>query len=277
MIRRNVPLGEQPEKWLLISQVEHARASAVLAEAWGGGQVPQLICGRDAEDPHLQDVREELLTAILHHDDGWAAWEADPAIDPEHGWPYSFTELPREQAIRLWTDSIRRAAEHGPLAGWAVAGHFVRLLSESEEPHTAQCEAWLEKMAGWRGTWLNEWHSLNRPVHRPRLASECLDWLRAFDWLSLWLAMRSATTDSDQQDAGTTLDDGLLTTSPVTFSPAGAWEGGGLVQASPWPFAADQLDIDMLGYAVAAREYTSRGELAKSRSPMRLRWRMVPG
>lgn len=276
MIRRNVPLGEEPEKWLLLSQVEHARVSAELARAWGGGQVPELVCGEDAHDPHLQDVRQELLAAILHHDDGWAAWEADPAIDVEHGRPYTFTEVPREQAIRLWTDSIRRAAGHGPLAGWVVAGHFVRLLSESDEPHSEQCEAWLEKMAAWRGTWLNEWHSLNRPVHSPRLAGECLDWLRTFDWLSLWLAMRGPTTELDQHQGGTTLDEGLLNAKPVELVPAGASDARGVVRVSPWPFASEAVDVDALGYAVAAREYASGGELAKSRSPMRLRWRLVP-
>src|SRR6056297_2161123 len=105
MIRRDVPLGSDAKAWLCITQPEHARLSYVLASAWRG-----FLPNAPA------DVREELLTAILHHDDGWAAWEADPKIDPEHGRPYGFTEMPPHDAQSLWSASIDACESIGPLA-----------------------------------------------------------------------------------------------------------------------------------------------------------------
>jgi hypothetical protein len=36
------------------------------------------------------------------------------------------------------------------------------------------------------------------------------------------------------------------------------------------------IEVDALGYAVPAKAYATTGELAKNRSPMRLRWKLVP-
>ena len=278
MIRRDVPLADRPEKWLLLSQVEHARLSFELAEAWGGGRVPEVVCEPDDTNPHLLEVRRELLAAVRHHDDGWAAWEAIPDLDPDHHRPYSFMELPRHQSLPLWRDSILHARQIGPLAAWVVAGHFVRLLNDSQDAHCELSELWLADVANLRSTWLNEWHSLNRPVHTPRLAAECLEWLRLFDWISLWICMRGPARDGDDSRDTTTLDEGNLASVPVVVTAAGMQPAGESRQLrfAPWPFRAASLAIDALGYAVSAKPYATPGELAKSRSPMRLRWHLVP-
>ncbi|QDU58219.1 DUF3891 family protein [Aeoliella mucimassa] len=184
MIRRSVPLVEKPDKLLLVSQVEHARVSAELARAWGSEQVPPVVCAADSDNPHLQDVRHELLSAIARHDDGWARWEANPAIDPEQGRPYSFLDLPREQALPLWRDSVLRCRQIGPLAGWVVAGHFSHLLADSHEAGCVVSQEWQQEIELWRDDWFRDWHSTNRPVHSAKLAEECLEWLRVFDWRS---------------------------------------------------------------------------------------------
>lgn len=277
MIRRNVPLGESPEKWLLISQVEHARVSGELAAAWGG-EVASIICNANSIDLHLQEVRREMLAAILHHDDGWTAWEADPGIDAEHERPYSFTELPPTDALRMWRDSVLRARQIGPIAGWSVAGHFEHLLRESHHAKLEVSQQWLDEIGEWRTAWLAEWRSINRPVHTQSLADECLGWLRTFDWLSLWLCCLCPASPGDEQCEAMTLAEGPLANSPVRFEPRPSssadftWH----VSVTPWCFDVPFMEVDALGYAVPAKAYATTGELAKNRSPMRLRWKLLP-
>lgn len=275
MIRRNVPLGDEPQKWLLISQVEHARISAELATAWGGGKVVSVVCPRDSNDLHLQEIRRELLDAIRHHDDGWASWEASPGIDEQLLRPYSFTELPREQSLPLWRDSILRAATIGPLSGWVVAGHFRRLLTDSTDAHCEASRQWIGEVEKLQDEWLNDWRSINRPVHQAPLAEECLAWLRTFDWLSLWLCCCCPAVAGDSECEATTLDEGPLAGTPVSCSTESIESSSWGICVRPWPFQQPYLNIDALGYAVAAEPYTSAGALAKSRLPMRLRWRLI--
>ncbi|WP_425395717.1 DUF3891 family protein [Aeoliella sp.] len=277
MIRRNIPLTDSPDKWLLLSQVEHARVSADLAEVWGGS-LASVVCAPDSSNLHLLEVRQEMLSAILHHDDGWASWEASPPLDPEHGRPWSFMEIHRSQALPLWRDSVLRAHSIGPLAGWAVGGHFAHLLRESHEAHCELSEAWLAEVEAWRSDWLAEWRSLNRPVHTTELAEECLQWLRLFDWFSLWLCCYCPAGQADKPCEAMTLAEGNLACTPVTVTPDGAPDepGSWRVKVAPWCFTVDKLQLDALGYTVPAQRWSTTGEMAKSRSPMRLRWTLVP-
>ena len=83
MIRRDVTLPDGRPGWLRISQVDHARLSAELASRWGGGRFLPVICNPHVEGENpLRGVRDEVLAAIRHHDDGWLSWETAPAIDP---------------------------------------------------------------------------------------------------------------------------------------------------------------------------------------------------
>ncbi|MGI9456913.1 MAG: DUF3891 family protein [Aeoliella sp.] len=265
MIRREVPLTDEPANWLLISQVEHARISGELAAAW-----------RAAPSPPA--VRNELLAASTHHDDGWAAAEAHPPLDPAQGRPYSFLDLPRDDSLVLWRDSILIARRIGPLAGWSVAGHFVRLLVDSEHAKRETSRAWLTEVSRWRQSWLNEWTAIDRSINTVRLAGECLESVRLFDWLSLWLCCQCPARPDDDAIAPAMSVDGLGS-APVRFESESDQAKGEprTVLVSPWPFVGPKVDVDALGYAVPVQEYATSEELAKRRSPLRLRWRLVEG
>lgn len=99
MIRR-----DDGENWLLIEQTEHARLAAEIAAAWGNGVVSPL------------PVRDLLIPAIRHHDDGWQDWAVAPGIDPGTGKPRNFTEMPMAVSTALWNKSIGICREgFGPL------------------------------------------------------------------------------------------------------------------------------------------------------------------
>lgn len=237
----------------------------------------EVVCADHNENLHLQEVRSELLTAILHHDDGWAAWEASPALDPDPCRPYSFTELPRRESLPLWRDSILRARQIGALAGWVVAGHFERLLEDSDDADRRISDQWLAEVREWRSAWLGQWRSINRPVHTEPLANTCLEWLRLFDWFSLWLCCYCPARAEETCCEAMTLPDAAAQAAPIEVSPSTTQsvDEPREVVVTPWPFRSEWLELDVLGYAVPARSYSTPGELAKSRSPLRLRWRMV--
>jgi hypothetical protein len=179
MIVREVQFADGPPQWLLISQVEHARLSGELAK--------RCLTKFGDANPALGQVREELLQAIIHHDDGWAEWEAAPRFDPKSGKPLSFMELPLAEALDVWNGSIESANRFGDLAPWVVAGHFSALLctigSHSQEPAARD---WLRHIAEKRSLWFTQWRARHEALHTVALAGEALKWLQLFDILSLW-------------------------------------------------------------------------------------------
>lgn len=100
------------DKWLLISQVEHARVAGLMAAAWdfGGRRAPQ-----------------ELLTAVSRHDDGWKPVDEAPEVNAQ-GDPRAFNEMPAEVALEIWSRSAGALAqEEKHYAAGLVAGHFIHL------------------------------------------------------------------------------------------------------------------------------------------------------
>ena len=113
MIRRSTANGSG---WLLIHQVDHARLSAKLAGCW---QSLGHFGNRQDQD--------DLLAAILHHDDGWREPDLQLKLDPESGKPRAFNEMEIAESNAIWTQSILSAASIGPLTAYVVAQHFLRM------------------------------------------------------------------------------------------------------------------------------------------------------
>lgn len=111
MIRR-----ETSEGWALISQLDHAHLAFELARAWGNEATPGLPLG------------EWLLPAVRGHDDGWFEWERHPD-EVEPGVPRSFTEMPADVAVSIWSRSIAMCAGGSP----SLAEAMRRLRSGGRE------------------------------------------------------------------------------------------------------------------------------------------------
>lgn len=240
MIRRDWPLGiTEPERWVLIGQQAHARLSCELAAAWGGQHVPPLVCPPDEADHPLVGVRRELLDAILHHDDGWADWLESPRIDPEHDRPYSFTEMPPAEAQKIWRDSIDACRAIGPLAGWVVASHFSALQAKREGDHS-EWDDWLRRIESQRAEWFAEWCSASE-YHSQELADQCLAWLQAFDWISLWLCLRGPSLVGDSTPAEPlTVGGGKTGWATVVFTPHA---GSPVIRVDPWPLGSPAREV----------------------------------
>lgn len=258
MIRRTIRTAAGAEQWVLISQLEHARLAGELAEAWGREGFAELA------------PRGELLQAIFHHDDGWAAWERSIDVDAETGRPRQFTEMPLALSLAIWQASIASADEYGALAGYVVSAHFCALLRrfssrwQDDAAMTALAQEFLarqeQQQASWRQAWIRQ-----AAVGDPAAAlAEALRFLQLFDSLSLWLCC-------------------CETPEPETFEPpsgppiAVRLQAPGEVALGPWPFQPERLKLEAAGRAIPAARYETPAALANAPGQSAtLRWELFP-
>ncbi len=267
MIRRDIRLADGSAEWMLISQIEHARISAELASQC-------VSCfGANATLTTLPAVRDEVLEAILHHDDGWAEWEKCPRLDPKHGRPLAFTEIGPAEATAVWTRSIDAAEAIGPLAAWIVAGHFLRLAKHSDAMQTnPQIAAWREQSAARRAVWLDAWQSADPVLHTRALAGEALQWLWTFDEVSLWLCCTCSRAGHAIPCAPEPFCAGRGTPIEMELLAVGVE----LATAVPWRLAVREIKVAAAGQVVPAAPFGSPAELLASAAPRKLRWLLIP-
>ena len=267
MIRREVLFGEGPRQWLLISQVEHARLSGQLAE--------KCLSKFGGENPAIDHVREELLSAIYHHDDGWARWEQAPRLDPEKGRPLSFTDLPPAGAIKVWEGSIEAARAIGELAAWTVAGHFSALLAiTSTHAGEAFAKDWIAKMASQRAEWFVQWHTRNKSLHTAELAGEALKWLQLFDILSLWPCAQyplAGEAVEDLPEPFLNVDNWVLVRE-IKPQFESARREPYRIRFQPWPFQEREIPLRAAAHLVPVKHYSSAKELLAARTPFVTEW-----
>ena len=257
MIRRNTTGPGGQASWVLVSQVDHAQLSGQLAEAWEGLDL------RDGSE------RDQLISAIYHHDDGWAEWEENQQIDARTGRPRQFTEMDLSDSLNIWTRSIEAAAAAGPLAGYAVAGHFIDLRrtsvarNDEDTPDALLARHWTADFEARQTEWLAAWQSTGQDTDSYEVGQIAVATLRFFDVLSLWLCCAERTNPAEFC---------LPDNSQVTLTPKNADR----VTVSPWPFADDELDFSVPGRAVLARAYRDADDLANADgATVTVHWRLT--
>lgn len=271
MIRRECPTPSGGPGWALISQVEHARLAGEMARFWGSAACPRL------------ERAAGMLSAIYHHDDGWAEWEQRPGVDPASGRPLNFTEMPLDESLAIWQLSIDLVGGYGPpacygygpLAGYVVSGHFSALLRHQNAwqkmgpAHQEQARAFLDEQDRRRADWLARWQQKSPAVHTPEAAENSLHWLQFFDALSLWLCMaRRVDPHTMPIPAG-----GELRLTPLASDPA----KGEQIGLTPWPFRKPELRLGLSARGVAAARYETPAELSDAPSAtIMLNWLLMP-
>jgi hypothetical protein len=262
MIRREIQLADGGTQWLLISQVEHARLSGLLAE--------KCLDQFGRPNNSLDAMRQELLQAIIHHDDGWAAWEEKPRLDPQLGRPLSFMEVEPADALTIWNRSIQAAREFGELAGWAVAGHFSALLATvgSEQSKNTAGQQWLRDTAARRSQWFASWHGRNESLHTAELAGEALKWVQLFDILSLWPCSRYPV----QGELAAEVPEPFRTTQGILVHEIRPGREQGEIVFDPWPFREERFVLQAAGQVAPVRHYRDSAELLAARVPFVAEW-----
>lgn len=227
------------------------------------------------------EVLESLLAAIKHHDDGWAAWQASPKIDPQLSRPYGFTEMPPPEAQALWTASVDACAELGPLEAYVVASHFIA-LQDDQDSDFGLWEPWLDEQDSRRSSWLAEWKNQSPQAHTRQLAERCVYLLQTFDWLSLWLCCRCPAEAADvplneSLSEPLTLGDAANRFGPVRFlagsraATSAAWP----VRLDRWPFANCLLEISAEAMRVPVARYETWQQVEAASEPATIRWQFT--
>jgi hypothetical protein len=236
---------------LLIRQTDHASLAGVFAEHWGNATFA------------VPSPRDPLITAAVHHDDGWLLWETAPRIDPATHRPYQFTAMPISEHVRFYRSGIDRVLARDVYAGLLTVMHLAGLyqmrfgterqmspktLSHDEESVQRQILGELQQqqdalrrdlpLQGVPAAWLEE---------------RCL-WpnyklLQVFDRLSLYFCMappHPATLEPiplDYEGSET-----QLTLRPVTER---------TVAITPYPFDRDPLPLALRASVIPGRAYDS--------------------
>ena len=246
MICRKIQFVDQEPMGLMISQIEHARISGLLAE--------HCLSHLD------KSLRVELTQAIIHHDDGWAEWEASPQLDETNHRPLSFYELTLEDSLEIWTNSIRSAKEYGPRAAWVVASHFAFLLDSSKESNTSSAEKWRDQLVVQCKQWRRVWRS-------SREAKEAWLWLRLLDVMSLWLCSVCPCQDEQASQLPKSYHVGKGQLLEAKFS-----YDQGRMRITPWRFDVPSLEVEAEGWLVPIQEYSSSDELLAARVACKRSW-----
>jgi len=248
MIRRDTVDAQGRPCWLLISQCDHARLAGQLAEHWGAAPFASLT------------PRDVVLPTIYRHDDGWQAWEQQPGIDPQRGRPLSFVEMPTDVAHDIWTCSIERVADLGPLAQYLVARHFADLRrrgSTAENPSSAE---FVRRFDEHCAQWLERWQQQDPTTNTEAVADLASRHLQLFDLLSLWLSFAE-------------VGDPLEIVAPDRQSFTLRFVDPSRAVVTPWPWTVESLDLSITARRVPQDNYRTADQLAAAPAEsIDLRW-----
>ena len=103
---------------LVVRQTDHGVQTGLFASRWGNESTPAF------------DPREAVIEAGTRHDNGWAAWEESPTMDPETGQPWQFYKLTPHEHVPLYRRGIQMAADHDPSTGILVSMHGAGLYND---------------------------------------------------------------------------------------------------------------------------------------------------
>ncbi len=242
--------------WLFVAQTEHAALASYLACHW-------------ANFPGLSAAaREQLLVAILTHDNGWDAWEAQPEFDPVRGRPYQFTEMPGATALPIWTASIDACEALGPLAGYACSGHFSAMLEHHREHLTAtgdqkRAAKFLQAEEVRRERCARSWSG------SPEELTLAVGYLQAFDAISLWFCCAPRTEPAEFA---------VPRQGDKTFRFTPDADNRELISIAPWPLSVEEAALSLEADLTPAARYKSWAALQDARQERSLlEWTLVPG
>jgi hypothetical protein len=108
MIIQTAPAGEPR---LAVMMHEHTALAHQFARAFGNARFAP------------PDPNDLFFHAVLHHDAGWAAFDRDPAANPQTGLPYNLVETPAEHITVTSRGSPDYNERHHPLCGLLSSMH----------------------------------------------------------------------------------------------------------------------------------------------------------
>ena len=227
-------IRSEPDRLRVTSQLDHAILAGQFAAAWGGNGFSR---------PEPADV-VQLAASI--HDEGWDLWEGAPHVNPANGCPYSFTDLPTDQHLEIYTRCIGLAALRHPYAGLLVSMHGTGLYRQryghmpglTHKPVRPEFQPLVDRF-------LIEQEALQARLREqleppPQTLWTHYRWLQVWDGMSVFLGL---TDPAECRE---------FSFGPVPVAPGGAepvmtvaGTGPGTATVSPWPFEPGRVVAEM--------------------------------
>lgn len=220
-------LRTDPGGTLLIGQPAHAWLSGRMARAWKWPFNPW----------------EDVCLASEQHDIGMAAWDARPELDPATGLPHSFSSMPREMHVGLWSNAARLLLPQGRYPALLVSLHGTGLYERYVPADQLDAEPTRSYLASEREFQAELRRSLDVD---PAELGDAVSLLRCWDWMSLFLC--TASSDRSTMEAVPSCEG---TSDSIEL----AWIDGDptRVRVEPWPFLEPSLTLPVEGRLLAGR------------------------
>lgn len=229
----------------LIKQIDHAHTSGQIARAWCK---PSFVS---------DEVWEEFIVAVEHHDDGWDLADGDPSVDAQ-GRPRNFKSFPTRRHIALWQRTLDLARHRSVYQQLLTAAHarwlYTHVQSVDENAQEAAVyfteqldqimAASLEKLAG---------DPRYASVVEPHRFQQLRKLFSFFDALSLvfvrglvWMSFTEELPVGDQVQK------------MKIHGEICAIRWG---RMTPWPFVEDDVDFTVPMTRIAGRVYADATDL----------------
>lgn len=162
--------------WRCITQPDHARLSRELLALWRADPMP--------DHPR----REELLDAVLEHDNGWREADAAPRLHASEARPHDFVSHPHQDRLEIWRRGIERWRGERPYVAFLILEHALYLHrhhhgSAAWDDFLFELEALRDETATAAGVDVQTLQSDYRWLHLVDLLSlaVCADWRDPFE------------------------------------------------------------------------------------------------
>lgn len=249
----------------LVSQVDHGRLAGALAASWGNDRFA------------TPAVRDALLIAATHHDDGWAKLE--PRYHEGEGRPRHFPEVSLADSVDAHRGAIDEVYERYLLAGALSGMHRAGLYSSrwgpggSPDADPLATALVADEERRWVAAIRRSWDFVGRRSQFEAEVWFAYEVLQAIDLLALALPMLDLSLPSGTADArpmgaaltlieqpvGPRLIDGAPTRVGGDYVDVRVWvQEPWRVLLRPYPFGPRELELEFPVRRLADRRYTEQ-------------------
>jgi hypothetical protein len=211
-------LREDERGVLAIGQPSHAWLSGQLARAWGNERFGDV------------EPLEEVCLAAEQHDAGWRNRDLAPSFNPVTGRPHSFTEMPLDVHLDLWTEGPQSLLSQSRHVALLVSMHGWRLYTRRDLSRLPAHEADAVRAFLAEQQAFQDRLRATLPLDPDQLErNSLLIW--TWDYLSLALCLNwNPATAKGCPTANGQVDVEVIVT-------------GDAARVEPWPFAGDALTV----------------------------------
>jgi hypothetical protein len=231
----------------VVLQVDHDDVAGVLAEAWVTG-------------PLYRPLRAaSVIVAAARHDEGWAAWESRPRVDPMTGRPWHFADMHVREHLDFFRVAIAQVAADDGYAGVLVSMHASGLylqrfstdrtlsLTRRDAASDALVNTFLSEQRDWRAGLV------------PADVGDAELWadyrvLQVADRLSLWWCLGGARPADLVMPAAPGRDGADV---QLTARSTGPWRA----RLTPYPLGVEPLTLRLTRRLLPDRDWTGDHEL----------------